>query len=74
MLTIYHLKASHSTRIIWTAEELGIAFRLESFERKPTYETPAEFCALHPLARAPMTGCWSRVSHSYTGAIRQFNI
>lgn len=54
MLTIYHLKSSRSTRIIWAAEELGIAYRLETFERGPTYEAPAAFRALHPLARAPM--------------------
>jgi glutathione S-transferase len=54
MLTIYHLKASRSTRIIWAAEELGISYRLEAFERTPTYEAPAEFRALHPLARAPL--------------------
>lgn len=54
MLTIFHLKNSRSTRIIWLAEELGLEYQLEVFEREANYAAPAAYRALHPLARAPL--------------------
>lgn len=54
MLTIYHLNASRSTRVIWLAEELELTYTLEIFEREANYGAPASYKALHPLARAPL--------------------
>jgi len=54
MLTIYHLEASRSGRIIWLAEELGLEYRIEAFKRTPERQAPPEYKALHPLGRAPV--------------------
>jgi glutathione S-transferase len=54
MLTIYHLEASRSGRIIWLAEELGLEYKLETFKRTPQRMAPPEYKALHPLGRSPI--------------------
>lgn len=54
MLTIYHLKSSRSTRIVWLAEELGLDYKLEVFDRESDYSAPAAYKALASVARAPM--------------------
>lgn len=62
MLTIYHLETSRSDRLVWLLEELGLEYRLVTFERDPqTQRAPAEMKALHPLAKAPMLGDGDRV-------------
>jgi glutathione S-transferase len=54
MITIYHLSTSRSERIIWLMEELGLPYRLESFQREPGGAAPDAFKALHPLGKAPV--------------------
>jgi len=54
MLTIYHLGVSQSDRVVWMAEELGIPYELEWFDRGPDGLMPPEYRALHPAATAPV--------------------
>ena len=54
MLTIYHLSQSRSERIVWLAEELGLEYRLELFQREANGAAPAAMKALHALGKAPV--------------------
>lgn len=40
MITIYHLSASRSERIVWLMEELGPEYRLEASQREPNGAPP----------------------------------
>jgi glutathione S-transferase len=62
MLTVYHLETSRSDRVIWLLEELGLEYKVVTFDRDPkTMRAPAEMKALHPLAKAPMLGDGDRI-------------
>ena len=55
MLSVIHLENSRSDRLLWLLEELGLEYRVETYERDPkTQRAPAEMKALHPWAKAPM--------------------
>ena len=54
MLTIHHLKYSRSQSIVWLAEEIGMPYRLEIYERDLGAPAPPAYKALHPLGRAPI--------------------
>ncbi|WP_317929406.1 glutathione S-transferase family protein [Halioxenophilus sp. WMMB6] len=54
MITIYHLGASQSDRVVWLMEELGLPYQLEVFERNEQGLTPEAYRALHPVATAPV--------------------
>jgi glutathione S-transferase len=54
MITIYHLSASRSERIIWLMEELGLPYQLESFQREANGAAPPPMKALHALGKAPV--------------------
>lgn len=54
MITIHHLGASQSERVVWLMEELALPYRLKWYERKPNRLAPDEFLALHPTAMAPV--------------------
>jgi glutathione S-transferase len=54
MLTIYHMRMSRSSRIIWLAEELQLAYRLECFDWAPEHQLSHAYKALHPVARPPL--------------------
>src|SRR5438034_11719808 len=54
MITIYHLSRSRSERIVWLAEELGLEYRLERFEREPNGAAPGAMKTIHSLGRAPV--------------------
>ncbi len=54
MITIYHLDRSRSERIIWLMEELGLDYRIETFQRQPDLYGPPEMKAVHALGRAPV--------------------
>jgi glutathione S-transferase len=54
MITIYHLSSSRSERIIWLMEELGLAYRLEVFQREANGAAPPPMKALHALGKAPL--------------------
>ena len=53
MITIYHLDSSRSERIVWLMEELGLAYELEVFPRRPDIRAPESLKQVHPLGRAP---------------------
>ena len=53
MLTIYHSPRSRSMRVVWLAEELGLTYRLETFEMfGEAMRSPAHL-AIHPLGKVP---------------------
>jgi len=54
MITIYHLSASRSERLIWLMEELGEPYELQVFQRLPSMEAPPQYRALHPMPMSPM--------------------
>jgi glutathione S-transferase len=54
MITIYHLSASRSERIVWLMEELGLEYKIERFERRPNGAAPDALKLVHPLGRAPI--------------------
>ena len=54
MITIYQLSTSRSERIVWLMEELGLEYKLESYEREPTGAAPPAMKAMHALGRAPV--------------------
>jgi glutathione S-transferase len=55
MITVHHLGASQSERIVWLCEELEIPYTLRRYDRDPaTHHAPAEYKALHPMGLAPV--------------------
>lgn len=55
MLTVHHLEASRSHRILWLLEELGCPYTLQIHRRDPkTLLAPPSLQALHPLGKAPL--------------------
>ncbi len=54
MITVYHLSASRSERIIWLLEELALPYELERFEREPNGAAPDALRDIHPLGKAPV--------------------
>ena len=54
MITVHHLAASQSDRILWLCEELGLPYELRRYEREPRGAAPPEFKALHPFGTAPV--------------------
>ena len=54
MITIHHLNASRSHRILWLMEELGLAYELALYQRDAkTRLAPPELQAVNPLGKAP---------------------
>ena len=54
MITIHHLNASRSHRILWLMEELGLAYELALYQRDAkTRLAPPELRAVNPLGKAP---------------------
>jgi glutathione S-transferase len=55
MLTVHHLSASQSERVIWLCEELGVPYEIVRYERDPvTRSAPPEMKALSPFGTAPV--------------------
>lgn len=55
-LTLYFLQASRSIRIAWLLEELGLIYKLETYDRESSGLAPAGFkqsCGTH-LGKAPV--------------------
>jgi glutathione S-transferase len=48
VITVHHLRASQSERIVWLCEELGIPYELKTYAREPNGAAPATYKALHP--------------------------
>lgn len=74
MLTVHHLSASQSDRIVWLCEELGVPYSLKRYDRDPeTRMAPAEYRALHPSGTAPVISDGPLVL-AETGAIIEYII
>jgi glutathione S-transferase len=55
MITVHHLAASRSRRIVWLLEELGVEYRIERYARDPGSGRASEaYRRLHPLGKAPV--------------------
>jgi glutathione S-transferase len=55
MLTVHHLGASQSERIVWLCEELELPYELVRYERDPaTRLAPPDYKALHAFGTAPV--------------------
>lgn len=55
MLTVHHLNNSRSQRVLWLLEELGIDYKIESYQRDPvTNLAPLALEAIHPLGKSPV--------------------
>ena len=53
MVTIYHSPLSRSVRVLWLAEEIGLAYRLETVEMFSAEMQRPEFLAVHPQGKVP---------------------
>jgi len=55
MITLHHLNASRSKRIIWLLEELGLEYKIVAYKRDAvTNLAPPELKAIHPLGKSPI--------------------
>jgi glutathione S-transferase len=55
MIEVHHLNASRSRRITWLCEELGLDYRLVSYQRDATTNlAPPELKSIHPLGKSPV--------------------
>jgi glutathione S-transferase len=55
MITVHHLNASRSQRIIWLLEELGVPYEVKRYARdSKTMLAPPELKAIHPLGKSPV--------------------
>jgi len=55
MIEVHHLNASRSRRITWLLEELGVDYKLVSYQRDATTNlAPPELKAIHPLGKSPV--------------------
>jgi glutathione S-transferase len=68
MITVHHLRASQSERIVWLCEELSIPYELKAYAREPNGAAPAAYKALHPQGTAPIITDGS-LALAETGAI-----
>jgi glutathione S-transferase len=73
MLTVHHLGASQSERIVWLCEELEIPYRLERYDREPNSSAPPTYKALHAIGTAPIITDGD-ISLGESGAIIQYII
>ena len=68
MLTVHHLQASQSERIVWLCEELGVTYELKTYRREANGAAPPVYKALHPQGTAPIITD-GNVALAETGAI-----
>jgi glutathione S-transferase len=74
MITIHHLAASRSQRILWLLEELGLPYEVKRYERDPkTMLAPPELRAIHPLGKSPVITDGDKTI-AETGAIVEYLI
>ena len=71
MITVHHLQASQSERIVWLCEEIGIHYELKSYSREPNGAAPPTYKALHPQGTAPVITDGA-LALAETGAIVDF--
>ena len=72
MLTLHHLNASRSQRVLWLLEELGVPYELRKYQRDAkTYLAPPELRRIHPLGKSPVITDGPRTI-AETGAIIEY--
>ena len=54
MITVHHLTASRSMRVLWLLEELGLEYAIVKYQRGPNMRAPNELKAIHPLGKSPV--------------------
>jgi len=55
MITVHHLNASRSLRILWLLEELVLPYEIVRYQRDPkTLLAPPELKRVHPLGKSPV--------------------
>ncbi|SHM66180.1 glutathione S-transferase [Pseudomonas asturiensis] len=55
MITLHHLNASRSLRILWLLEEIGEPYTLVRYQRDPaTQLAPDSLKRIHPLGKSPV--------------------
>lgn len=55
MITLHHLNASRSLRILWLLEEIGARYELVRYQRDPvTQLAPDALKNIHPLGKSPV--------------------
>lgn len=55
MITVHHLNASRSQRVLWLLEELEVPYEIVKYERDPeTMLAPKSLEAIHPLGKSPV--------------------
>ena len=55
MITLHHLNASRSLRILWLLEEIGARYELIRYQRDPvTHLAPESLKNIHPLGKSPV--------------------
>lgn len=55
MLTVHHLEASRSQRVLWLLEELAVPYELKRYARDPvTRLAPPDLKLVHPLGKSPV--------------------
>lgn len=76
MITLHHLNNSRSQRVLWLLEELGIAYRIEFYERDPkTIMAPQSLRQVHPLGKSPViTDDATGLTLAESGAIIEYLI
>jgi len=53
MIIVHHLKNSQSFRIVWLLEELGLDYKLKTYERQKDNSAPPDYKAISPLGTSP---------------------
>jgi glutathione S-transferase len=72
MLTVHHLVYSRSDRIVWLAEELGLAYELVKHHRDPqTFRSPPSLWTVSPMGKAPVIQDGA-VTVSESGAVVEY--
>lgn len=55
MIVVHHLNNSRSQRVLWLLEELGLAYRVQRYQRDAkTMLAPPELRRVHPLGKSPV--------------------
>lgn len=54
MIVLHHLAFSRSIRVLWALEELGVDYKLVSYERTAAFRAPPELAEIHPLGKSPV--------------------
>jgi glutathione S-transferase len=71
MITVHHLNNSRSQRVLWLLEELGLAYEVVRYQRRPDMLAPPELKAVHPLGKSPVISDAGRTV-AETGAIVEY--